>query len=367
MCFSASEHLNYIKSCPYISQALVNSIFRLYGNETNISPTLVFGEVYRSIIALRAYKYLANPPPKKNAFLLYAKDQAELHSYLAPANTDNIASFADLAGIKETDVEGYRNSFASNILRFPYSFSLAVIARNNQKAYPQEYFLGNPELSQLIKPTPDGKHDIPSDEWRKVVPGTTKLSSIDPFLAANRTPGSRTAWVIDPTREPDIWKAFRARGLMKGNLLRLNGWVFISGKTAIQTQEPIFLDCNGGIVLQEGNFVIKHAITPTAGGSPEKPLLQLVAMNGNIRIEANQPLDIHAALTSKGEVSFTGSQRPKIFGSVAMLDYNAEDHVNGAQIRYASNLAARPLRSEETGSEQGLLMFSVSPFPMEVP
>ncbi|HQG27503.1 MAG TPA: hypothetical protein PLY73_03025, partial [Candidatus Ozemobacteraceae bacterium] len=376
----AREWWGFIANSKLASLARFNSIFRLYGTDSKKSPTLVLGEVFRSYITAKAIKDVRkrfspdflNYIPGDSGNLTYWQE------YLTPMpmpENDNISTFTTLIKPAERasffdpssaeSLKRFNQKYASNLAYSPYNLSIAVMVTNNNLAFPLQSLQTSPLITLMNSnplPPADMMHAIPAPF--NTLTGATSLKSMAPFITAMNVPGKRTSWPLPASNAPqDIWNNLRDRGLLKGNKLDLNGWVYVPGAADMVIKDNLDVISNGGIVLEKGNILISNKINATVGS--EFKVLQLVTLDGDITLDINGP--VQAALTApKGRVTVTDNGRPQIKGAVAMKRFDISSASQGAELEYALPLAALPEQTADEMSEQDLLSFTLNPTPLQL-
>ncbi|HOT27033.1 MAG TPA: hypothetical protein PLU72_02515 [Candidatus Ozemobacteraceae bacterium] len=376
----AREWWGFIANSKLASLARFNSIFRLYGTDSKKSPTLVLGEVFRSYITAKAIKDVRkrfspdflNYIPGDSGNLTYWQE------YLTPMpmpENDNISTFTTLIKPAERasffdpssaeSLKRFNQKYASNLAYSPYNLSIAVMVTNNNLAFPLQSLQTSPLITLMNSnplPPADMMHAIPAPF--NTLTGATSLKSMAPFITAMNVPGKRTSWTLPASNAPqDIWNNLRDRGLLKGNKLDLNGWVYVPGAADMVIKDNLDVISNGGIVLEKGNILISNKINATVGS--EFKVLQLVTLDGDITLDINGP--VQAALTApKGRVTVTDNGRPQIKGAVAMKRFDISSASQGAELEYALPLAALPEQTADEMSEQDLLSFTLNPTPLQL-
>lgn len=376
----AREWWGFISNSKLASLARFNSVFRLYGTDSKKSPTLVLGEVYRSYITAKAIKDIRkrfapdflNYIPGDTGNLTYWQE------YLTPMpmpENDNISTFTTLVRSGErmtffdptsaASLERFNQKYASNLAYSPYNLSIAIMVTNNNLAFPLPSLQTGPLITLMNSnplPATEKMHEIPAPF--NSLTGATNLKSITPFITAMNVPGKRTSWTFPASNAPqDIWKNLSDHGLLKGNKLDLNGWVYVPGAADMVIENNLDVISNGGIVLEKGDIVIKNTINATNG--TEFKCLQLVTLDGDITLDINGP--VQAALTApKGRVTVTDNGRPQIKGAVAMKRFDISSASQGAELEYALPLAALPEQTADETSEQDLLSFTLNPTPLQL-
>ena len=118
-------------------------------------------------------------------------------------------------------------------------------------------------------------------------------------------------------------------------------------------------------MLKKGDILIKGDIgVPGDGqGKDPSPVVQLVAMDGNIVIDSPSGANVHAALTAVNGNILVKTSRPQIFGALAMKSFDISSASQGADINYNQTLAALPGATDENLSEKNLLCGTMDPVP----
>jgi len=369
------DWFEFVEKSPQADQCKVNSIFRLFGTDTRISPTLVLGQVYRGMICARAFKSIQTPPPFMPGFLPYIKDQAVWDTSCQddpPEGYQPLKPFVDMTELKSMgasqQMSKYQETYASNYVSSqPFDLGLAFMATNNRHAFPlQGSFGAGDDLATLMKANP-----APSAELTKTIPaeyrildGVTSLESMQAFLDGMAVPGERAAWVVPAGEAGDPLVKLKRRGLVLSDGsslgLDLNGWVYLEGQNTLTLDQNVQVVSNGGIVLEKGNIVIRKPIR--AGDR----ILQLVTRDGFIRVEGFFG-DVEASLVAgKGKVVIGPGAKPVIKGSVAMASFDIPSSAQGGTFKYNPALSARPGATTDAESEKGLLTFSLDPNPLLV-
>ena len=380
----------FVQNSPLHIFASRNSALKLLGVDLpsgKRSPTLVLGEVYRAFLSARAAKNLnPNTDPKyfKPLFLKYVKkgppgDEEkywrEYTDLTASTEDDNIGTFVTCIDLTSRAVppltprEVYNASYASNLNIEPYGRSLGYISTDNQIADPLINMTSDP-LIQFMPQKPSAVpasifHTIP-DPF-KIIAGVTELRSMDDLLKGLQIPGSRTTWIINPAVEKrDIFDCLKARGLFDGQILNLQGWVYIEGDNALKIDKNLKVGSNGGIVLQKGDITIANQIDAKTGTGNSNHL-QLITLDGKITVDTNQK--VQAALLSRtGFVTIEKNVRATIHGAVAMKYFDLGSASQGANLEYDIDLAALPnlvaSAVPDDLTEKKLLSFSVNPTPI---
>ncbi len=379
---SSRDWYDTIRESPWFPYLEKSSALRPYGTDREPSPTIMLGEVYRSYIRTRAIKHTnpSSPYYFRPTFLNHQPrfDLPGWQAFISPAHAgegDNIASFNQfhlrsllpeleskganlpLTGSQQ-DLNAYNKYLASNWEPSPYNRSLAMIRANNLAPRPWVELPDDPlKALMAIPPSEDLMHAVPS-LLRPLTPATN-LKSMRALLQTFGIPGDRTAWVLNPTAEGrSILDCLKARGLVQGNNLDLNGWVYVDDVGDLKLTQKVSVQSNGGIVLKRGNILIGHEIEAVG----TEAHLQLVTLDGDITVDTNQK--VQAALVAhKGRVRIGAGGRGKITGAVAMSRFDLASTQQGADLAYDTSLGVLPGSVAETDSEAPLLAYSVNPTP----
>ena len=373
----AAEWWDFVRQDPDIEskkKARHNSVLKLFGTGTTLSPTLVLGQVYRATICARAYKCLlldasTNQPQFSPNFLPYLSNPAE---YAVAAGTTYptddtpwIGCFLNTAGVQPAGISDYQKKWASGVAYMPWNSSMGFMFTNNRDAAPWHHF-GSDPLLQYVKndpADPDVNLVTTIPDPFKVVDGTTSLSSMQPLIEGSGllqggVAGDRAIWVIDVAKEADIMKALADRGMLKNGKLDLNGWVVIRGNGQIKVDANFELASNGGLYLEKGNITVSRAIDGAG-----KYVLQLVAADGDVIVDFSGQVD--AALVAKGTVKMQNA-KAVVNGAVAMGKFDLTSCQQEVKIVYNGKLAALPNSANDNDSEKDLLGVAFEPQPILV-
>lgn len=156
------------------------------------------------------------------------------------------------------------------------------------------------------------------------------------------------------------------RGFLNNGKLDLNGWVHVRSALPLSINRPLSLASHGGIVLERGNIEISE----TVRSDGDKYFLNLVTLAGDISVLSTASGKMNLGLTANGQVRIAGSactKAPEIIGNIAMRQIKAgslsDSMARGVDLIYCEQLAARPFRPSENGSEKPLLTFSINRHP----
>lgn len=359
-----------------------SSMLKLYGAEQDsVSPTLVLGSVKARSLCARAYKGVLENHVEYGP-LPYIDNELAFINYsgVTGVESDEDFSFKPFSTSyknqhgRDLTFDVYKEKYNSVLWEFPYNRSLLYMATNYQDRHPENSGV-IAKTDELFKFATGGSLDqnlmtkVP-EPFHKIYNVDT-LEKMNQFLDYEKTflNGARISHIIDLTKEngANLIDELKKRHLLDERELKLNlnGWIYVKSKGPISISEKsLTITSHGGIVLENGDIQIKAPIT-TDGGY----ILQLVALNGNIDVEASG--DLNVALTAasnsgsdKGQVKLIGkptSSRVKILGNVAVKHIKSvKDHMaRGLKIEYNPSLAALPNNMNEDNNEEDLLMFAL--------
>jgi hypothetical protein len=368
-----------------------SSIFRLFGVETLPSPTLVLGNVHSAFLMMRFFKILpagTKPIPlehldyddPKSPYNPSSPTPPTVPTFKHKINTDYfpIAQAYGLSDTSAFDWPTYLRYFSSRVTTFcdqttrnwnaglRYLFQREILDSQDSFCPKMKPFIS-------LAPIPgEALHQIP-EPFQTILAPETGLKDMKPFLDLG-TKLQRLSYQIDPEGDSTDWiSPLKRRGLFSQNKLALNGWVFLRKPFQLEIVEPLEFLCNGGLILEEGNIIIKQGIRPSIGTPTRKSVtLQIVALNGNIILDTPTGAEIHANLIAYGPGADTGkivfSGRPKVIGGMAMrkLVCKSEDLATfrGADVAFYPALAALPQAAAEDVSEFPLLTFNFESSPV---
>lgn len=360
-----------------------SSILKLYGAEQDsVSPTLVLGNVKARSLCARAYKGILDNYVEYGPLPYIENELAFINfSGVTGIESDEDFSFKPFSTSyknqhgRDLTFDVYKEKYNSVLLEFPYNRSLLYMATNYQDRHPENSGV-IAKTDELFKFTTGGSLDqnlmakVP-EPFHKIY-NVDSLEKMNDFLDYEKTflNGARISHTIDLTKEKNsnLATELKKRHLLdeKELKLNLNGWVYVKSDSPITISEKsITLTSHGGIILERGNILVKAPVTPLGGDY----LLQLVALDGNIDIEASGDLSLALTASSKsssdnGQVKLIGkatSNRVKIIGNVAVKHIKSvKDHMaRGLRIDYNPSLAALPDNMSEENNEENLLMFAI--------
>lgn len=357
-----------------------SSLFRLFGNDFDRTPTLVFGDVYSKTLLGRAFRSIStnigNPLP-------YAGSEEQFQAYISGLGEEEFEIWAFHDAYRDNygslDVNTYNEQFASCLIEQSYNRALGYIITNHQNPWPLDSGLISNCLSQFISDEAiENKtaHDIPEpfnviyDDINDLTDMTRLLFDEDDKPLANLL--VKISSTITIGENQTLNEALERAGFLNGNDLDLNRWIEVNSDSTIVVDENINLVTHGGIIIPEGDIRIRNQIT-----SDSDKIVNIVALNGNIIIDSSFGGTLDAGLTAYGSGANSGQVRLEgsvnappitINGNIAMrrlsnsLDMTA---ARGIQLNYHTDLAALPMMSNDEGSEHPLLMFAIQ-YPMLV-
>jgi hypothetical protein len=329
-----------------------SSILRLNGSDVNRSPTLVLGNVLGNSLCVKSFEW---PPMKLPPF--NGRTKTMLYFYEEPAEFLNETERAtgtlvplvraNLIANLPGEIFKYDMLYASFVASRPYNLGYAFTGYPGRSGPWTEFPTGDP-LYQLIRGEAAAEvyHQVPPP-FSQIHPDVTDLRTMNPFLQTLRDP-VRPSFIIDlgSAADPDFWTALERRGLFCNGVLTLNGWIRIRApsQSLVWNRNAQILG-NGGIILEEGDIVIQGSLAPISPGR-SKCLIHLVALQGNIRVEAAPGAIIQASLIAAGRLVFRGGKDIRICGNLAaqrLFDSSDElDGFSGGQVAYFPDLAALP-------------------------
>ena len=390
-------------------QSKYNSIFRLYGTDKDISPTLVYGYVNSMYGSVRAFKKgffdNAGKTTWKTCKLVYFDHEddflnacgygtgnfEDLATYLEMKNT--LMAFANSYNSKfkeDLPYEKYKDELSSQVItsRYNNDFTYYLAKDKGKTSADQQYPIDfcpdllNGDLAKLCKNSEDNNLflGIPNAEgtaeFGNIYSGSTNLEELDKFLDCktlgfNASDGCRIAYYFKPDSSEDVEKYLASNGLLNKKDLSLNGWLYIDCNEGFEVKlNDLNLLSHGGIIVSDGNVTLKGNIKSTSGAH-----LNIVALKGNITIERSVETVDASLIAGGGLVKLDGNEKDKklnIKGNIVMknipcdnvknrIDY--ENMKRGLFLKYNTDLSAIPFSNrynvEESKTELPLLMFNL--------
>ena len=390
-----------------------NSIFRLYGTDKDISPTLVYGYVNSMCGAVKAFKKgFFNDAGKttwKICKLMFFDHEIDFlnacgygdkeHGNIEDIGTylemkDSLMSFANSYLIKfgeEPSYENFLEEYSTKVIsnRYNKDFTYYMAKDKGKPPEDQQYPLDFcPDLIKgEIKKLCENKEDndlflsVPnaegSAEFRNIYSQSVTLEKLGEFLDPDKlgfdktSNDSRIGYFGEIEESKDkLENYFKARGLMKNNDLTLNSWVYINNKDAFEVNIGGFnVLGHGGIVVSNGNVVIKGDIKSNSGAH-----LTIVALNGDITIERGVDTVDASLIAGGGQVKLEGDEKDRkltVKGNIVMKNIPSNNNKvdyskmkRGLFLNYNSDLSAIPwfpnkYNVDESKTELPLLMYDL--------
>lgn len=353
------------------------SLFRIFGVQNKISPTLVLGNVFARYLTIAlltgqtggsilpqilqnlSYASPMNPPP-------YYRDLIGQPGYAALSQGFHLDETTD-SYLK------YYKYYSSRIRQRPYNQGLGFIDNQQDPDAPLSFSESDP-LSAFVRPAPSAApdpalHRIPG-VFAGIYPDAADLKD----LAKLRSPStglSRISYRFDNSGNTDALAILKKHNLVCGGRLAVNGWVSFS--SGIRIDQPLEYTSGAGLIAETGDIVVSAPIVPRL--QKANCLLYLAALDGNVIFD-NDPGDkVQAAVIAdsdapgKGRVVF---RRPpsSIRGALAMKKLvNSRDEAaafKGTGLTYFAPLAALPAGSDGCSGDEGLLSYSFEQYPQEL-
>ncbi|NLI76456.1 MAG: hypothetical protein GX442_08445 [Candidatus Riflebacteria bacterium] len=374
-----------IADTPEAKYMRFSSIFRLFGTDVDLSPTLVIGKVFRSAILLRAVIPVPNTDdgPIPPLFLKYFNDTHKWRDalnrqvcYSANETFPSIATFArDALGLSATvsDLEKYQREYASRAGLAPYNISLAYYTTNNTIANPFTQ-ISDTRLRDRMASSSAVLDQLP-EEFGAVLDGQGRTGvRLDGFLQSLDPARGRPTWVVEMADPGQLFKPggpLHRRGLWHPNRGELDpkGWIVLQGRAPASglVLPRMKLLSNGGLVLEEGDILIKETIDGDLDPARDPLVLQVVARKGSITVKAPTGRRVDVALAAAQRVRLEGG--PHLRGGVAMKRYEIRNASSAALLEYNPALAVLPACAAEfqkgPGSEvHDVLGYSLDPTPL---
>jgi len=350
-----------------------SSIFRLFGVQRDLSPTLVQGNVLSQYLTI-ALTWGEGGKKLRPPFLTNL-------SYTAPMMPDayyfdciSLPEYADLqsAFALDNSLDSYKkyvNHYSSRVNHRPYNQGLGfMLSQTNADA--AMLFPDSDPLSRFVRSSAhDGTHKIPG-VFAEIYPEVADLKSMSPF-ATGFADAAKASYRVDNSAEPDIFKLLKQQGLLSQDRLLLDGWLsFSSGITINRRLEYM---SSGGIVVENGDLIVEAPVVP--GGWRDNCLLYLVALNGNVIFKTQPDAKVQAAVIASSNTAEHGrvifeAPPAEIKGALAMkrlLRNSTEaETFQGTNLIYFPALAATPAGSDGLSNDDSLLTFSFGQQPQEI-
>ena len=396
-----------------------NSIFRLYGTDKDISPTLVYGYVNSMCGSVRAFKkgftdssgkttwkinkliYLDHEEDYLYAIGMWERDASEqeledMGTYLEKKDSlmAFIMSYSMKFGSEKAKNFGrdeYLEEYGTKVTNSRYNKDFTYyIAKEKGKApadqqYPLEFCtdLIKGDLEKLCKNQKDDKIflSVPNAEraaeFRNIYSDSVTLEKLDNFLDPEKiglnidSDNSRIGYYCSLEKSNNnIEEYFKIRGFQKNKDLDLNSWVYIDNKDGKEIKLKDFNVVNhGGIILSEGDIVINGNIK-----SVNDAHFTIIALNGNIIVERSVENIDASLISANGQLKLEGDEKDHkltIKGNIVMKSISSNNNKidyskmkRGLFLNYNADLSAIPYfrnkyNVEESKTELPLLMFDL--------
>lgn len=371
----------------YGAEARKNSMFRLYGTDKDKSLTLVLGYVASKFGAVRIFKY-ANDPVVYLPWIDYQEDfdDAIGKSYSAGGVVsgfqvyDIMTLYTAYSGVYggELDFSTYKKDYATTIESVFYNKDYLYSINNNNIDYPIERGnVNDVKLKSLAGHSSSvNKSDfiaIP-EGYNKIYDGAD-LTALSIFLDKEKLSiegddpthekNKRIAYATD--QGGNLKDYFKNKGLLEGNDLNLNGWVYVKGGAGEVNIEKYDVVSHGGIIVDGADICIKDNIS-----CKNSAHLTILSLTGNIIIEDNVTKIEASLVAGGGQVKLNGRAnlgQLEVKGNVVMKKIpRGNDSINskmarGLKLCYKDCLSALPDKEDDDRSELPLLMFDLKENP----
>ena len=389
-----------------------NSIFRLYGTDKDISPTLVYGYVNSMCGSVRAFKKgFVNDEGKitwkinKLVFFDHMNDflnacgygdssgnYEDLGTYLEMK--DSLMAFANSYNTKfgkDLTPEEYEDKYSTKVVYNRYNKDYTYyMAKTKGKApadqqYPLEFCpdLIKGDLKKLCENKKDDKLflSVPNAEglaeFGNIYSNSITLEKLEEFLNPEKlgfkksSKDSRIGYygkISEPKDSLDEF--FKANGLLKNKNLDLNSWVYIENENAYEVKLNDYnVISQSGIILSKGNIVLNGNIKCSS-----KAHLTIVALDGEITIERGVDCVEASLIVGGGQLKLEGDEKDsklKITGNIVMKNIPSNNNKvdyskmkRGLFLNYNTDLSAIPwfpnkYNIEESNTELPLLMYDL--------
>ena len=392
-----------------------NSIFRLYGTDKDISPTLVYGYVNSMFGSVRAFKKgffdstgKTNWKICKLVFFDHEIDYlnacgygdgsgnfGDIGTYLEMK--DSLMSFATSYNKKFGDdlvFEKYEKDYSTRVMfnRYNKDFTYYMAKTKGKTVADQQYPIDfcpdlikgdfkklceNKENDNLLLAVPNADGLA---EFRNIYSESTTLENLNDFLVPEKlgfdkaTSSTRIGYFtkIDETKD-NLDEFFISKGLLKDKDLDLNSWVYVDNENASEVKLNDYkVISQGGIVVANGNIVLNGNIKCDSGAH-----LTIVALNGNITIERGVDTVDASLIAGGGQVKLEGDEKDRklmVKGNIVMKNIPANNNKvdyskmkRGLFLTYNTDLSAIPsfqqkYNVEESKTELPLLMYDLKEY-----
>ena len=388
----------------YEEASKYHSIFKLFGTDSQKSPTMVLGFVDSVCDSIRMFK---DSDGKVN-FLSYLETQKQFESMsglsvdgVPPFNfgtgsriVEFVNAFLDKFGFP-LELDGYNDTFASRLLQNRYNEDYTYILTNNKIDYPiSRGNINDDKLKKLcdasntilINEVPSNGNARYSDIFGSDLTKLSVFLDKEKLFIDGTTPDPND---IEPKRNLRLMDSFHVKeidsqkaysktindyltnnGYLNNGSLDLNGFIYFDVDENISYDfevDKLKVMRNSGIIFSKGDIRIKGDID-----SDPNSHFSLVTLNGNITIERGVK-NINASLiTKEGQVKLEGNANDSelnVTGNVVMKkiqkgNIKTDDSIcikRGMNLNYKEDLSAIPYNSlpEDDRTEASLLMFGL--------
>lgn len=398
-----------------------NSIFRLYGTDKDISPTLVYGYVNSMCGSVRAFKKGFTDSSGKTSWkinklvyldheedYLYAigmwgitnaseQDYENMGAYLEKKDSlmAFIMSYSMKFGEEKAKKFGrdeYLEEYATKVTNSRYNkdFTYYIVKEKGKAPADQQYPLEfctdliKGDLEKLCKNQKDDKIflSVPNvekaAEFRNIYSETATLEKLDNFLDSEKigltdsSGNSRIGYscIFDDSSNNNVEEFFKIKGFLKDKDLDLNSWVYIDNQNGKEVKlNTLNIINHGGIILSEGDIVINGNIK-----SSNDAHFTIIALKGDIIVERSVETIDASLIVGGGQLKLEGDEKDHklmIKGNIVMRNIaNSNNKIDyskmkrGLFLKYNTDLSAIPsfgnkYTVEESKTELPLLMFDL--------
>lgn len=420
-----------------------SSIFRLYGTDGyGKSPTLVLGYVDSKYVSSRIYIKAPNEESEEDddnylSLEFYNENDfinASSYNFDTKTEAEEYADENSNSGYDEdlTDFafnyrgkysnklthDTYINNYSSIIETKRYNNSYGYVLKQDCERPLGDVFKGGKfkklckelenDIFTKVPKTNDSSND--AGNYQKIYPDS-KLGELDKFINTEKLSigpnGKRIAYTLtlkQPTTgakqvetdciftnseniSDDFIKYLKAKGLLVGNKLDLNGWLYINSDDmsdsfvfTLNLSSSIRFVSHGGIILSKGKIRLMSDILSDSEANisfedmSDRKYLTIMTLGNEGNIEIYRGVKrLDASLISKnGQVKLEGDASPNdsdrlyVIGNIVMKKIaRGEEGINsmrrGLFLNYNTNLSAIPYKT--TPEEQSVLMFHIKEHP----
>ena len=415
LCNDTSDNFNKWQAnfgAGYDKISRYNSIFRLYGTDKDISPTLVFGYVNSMCGSVRAFKKGFFDDSGKTTWKICklvffdhmndflnacgygdgTENFEDLGTYLEMK--DSLMAFANSYNSKfgkDLTPEDYDKEYGTKVIynRYNKDFTYFMAKSKGKTPADQQYPIDfcpdlikgdfkklceNKEDNELFLSVPNAQGLA---EFRNIYSDNITLEKLDEFLVPQKlgfdkaSNNTRIGYhcKIDDAKDK-LEEFFKAKGLMNDKNLNLNSWVFFENEKAFEVRlNELNVVSQGGIIVSNGNIVLNGNINCNPGAH-----LTIVALNGEIIIERSVDTVDASLIAGGGQLKLEGSEKDRdlmIKGNIVMKSIPSQNNnvdvlkmKRGLFLKYNTDLSAIPwfpnkYNVEESKTELPLLMYDL--------